>query len=291
MTESSLFERRIFNSSETKEAKFPLHVRNWWTCWGGSCIKAIPLVPREQREAWQIKKHLWLVVNAAPLLMLAALCAGSARRLQTSCLLCLLLKSISPPSLTSGSSSSVPSYTLNTHTLHACPPSLPLHFTLPQPSPSWERVSRLDGHPADPREPLWGVAIATMADEDRESPAGTVVMALAVATEVGGARGHTSLAFIQTRRDCCGRVRLPTACACPYVCMLSGSWLVLSLHTVQGAKLVTRQALQQNSQDVCFCQKWSERNKSAALKTSSCRCRIWGRGTTLSQWRRISWRN
>lgn len=51
--------------------------------------------------------------------------------------------------------------------------------------------------------------MATMADEDRESPAGTVVMALALATEVGGARGHTSLAFIQTRQDCGGGVRLP----------------------------------------------------------------------------------
>lgn len=160
--------------------------------------------------------------NAAPPLKLTgyALRAGRARRLQTSCLLCLRLKSISPPSLTSGSSS-VPSYTLNTHThtLHAHPPSLPLHFTLPQPSPSWERVSRLDGHPADPREPLWGVTMVTMADEDRESPAGTVVMALALATEVGGARGHTSLAFIQTRQDCGGGVRLPPrvrvpACVC-----------------------------------------------------------------------------
>lgn len=150
----------------------------------------------------------------------------------------------------------MPSYTLNTHTLHAHPPSLPLHFTLPQPSPSWERVSRLDGHPADPREPLWGVAMATMADEDRESPAGTVVMALALATEVGGARGHTSLAFIQTRQDCGGCVRLPPRVRVPAcVCVLSGSWLVLSLHTVQGARLVTRQALPQNSQDVRFCQK------------------------------------
>lgn len=61
--------------------------------------------------------------------------------------------------------------------------------------------------------------MATVADEDRESPAGTVVMALALATEVGGARGHTSFAFIQTRQDCGGRVRLPPrvrvpACVC-----------------------------------------------------------------------------
>lgn len=32
-----------------------------------------------------------------------------------------------------------------------------------------------------------------MADEDRESPAGMVVMAFVLAMEVGGARGHTSL--------------------------------------------------------------------------------------------------
>lgn len=70
--------------------------------------------------------------------------------------------------------------------------------------------------------------MATMADEDRESPAGTVVMALALATEVGGARGHTSFAFIQTRQDGGGRVRLPPrVCVSLRVCMLPGSWLVL----------------------------------------------------------------
>lgn len=79
------------------------------------------------------------------------------------------------PSLSPSSGSAVPSYTLtHTHTHAHTLPSLltPLSCSLSQPFPSWERVSQLDGRPADLREPLWGVTMATVADEDRESPAG-----------------------------------------------------------------------------------------------------------------------
>lgn len=103
--------------------------------------------------------------------------------------------------------------------------------------------------------------MATVADEDRESPAGTVVMVLALATEVGGARGHTSLALLQTRQGCGGggvrACECVPVCVCVHVaaCVCVGSWLVDSPHTVQGARLVTRQALPRHSQDVRFCQK------------------------------------
>ena len=69
-----------------------------------------------------------------------------------------------------------------------------------------------------------------------------VVMVLALATEVGGARGHTSLPLLQNQAVVCV---CASVCGCVPVCVCVrvGSWLVDSLHTVHGARLVTRQAL------------------------------------------------
>ncbi len=107
----------------------------------------------------------------------------------------------------------------HTHYTHTLPSSSLRSLALPQPFPSWERVSQLDGHPADLREPLWGVTMATVADEDRESPAGPHGCH-GTRSGYGGGR--------------CQRPHLPTpspkpgkavVCVCVCVCVWGAGWL------------------------------------------------------------------
>jgi len=239
-------------------------------------MKAVLLALREQ-HSW-IKKYYWLVkVNFHRGFSVHSVIGwqgctqaeiGRFSRSDYPSPVCLRLRPLSP-----SSGSAVPSYTLShsqilpTHThTHPPLPSPSLHsLALPQPFPSWERVSQLDAHPADLWEPRgelpWQPWLMKTGSRQQ---AHMVVMVLTLATEMGGTRGHTSLLpSLKLGRAVVWCVRV---CVCVCVWRELAGWQrahpILSQTGYQAgsARAQPRSRLQ------------PELNQSAALQTSSRRC-------------------